>query len=86
MSDAVQVISAAESPEQDTGRAEEQFCFVGPSTFSTNYVAYRTVVQTLCVDTRSYGYGGDTTRLGDKDVCTGAPAGLDERVEDELRY
>jgi len=53
MSDAVQVISTAESPEQDTGRAEEQFCFVGPSTFPTDYVAYRTVVQTLGVDTRA---------------------------------
>jgi hypothetical protein len=47
MRDVAQVISGAESPEQDTSRAEEYFRFVGLLAFPADYVADRTVIQTL---------------------------------------
>ncbi len=69
MCDTAQVISTSESPEQDTGRTEEKLGCVGFPAFPADYIAHGTVVQTLCMDPRSYRYGGDTTRLSDDDIC-----------------
>ena len=54
MCDAAQIISAAESPEQDPSRAEEKLRFFGLPAFPTDYIAHRTVIHTLRVDPRSY--------------------------------
>jgi hypothetical protein len=86
MCDAAQVISTTEPPEQDTGRTEEKFRFVGPPAFPTDYVAHRTIVQTLCMDPRSHRDGRDPTRLSDNDVCAGTRARKDKRIEYELGY
>ena len=64
MCNAAQVVSITESPEQNACRAEKQFCFLRLFAFPADDVAHRAVIQTLCVDTRSYRYRGDTTRLG----------------------
>ena len=84
--DATQVVSSAQSPEYDASCAKKQLCLLRLFAFPTDDVTHRAVVQALCMDTRSYRYCRYTTGLSYKYVCTGTPAGLDERVEYELRY
>lgn len=62
-----EVVPITESSEQDTGRAEKQFRLLSQFAFPTYDVAHRTVIQTLCVHTRSYRNGRNTSRLCNED-------------------